>query len=219
LNPKATLLAPVTIGRLIAAGSIEGELALTQGRTVALYWKRSVEAVRDYLHERTKDGVQPTTPVFSGNYSAMRKLLQRLGQRVLGKSLPYHLLRHSSATYYATKLNRQELCYRYGWKFSSNMPDVYISRAGMETKQLDERFTQTELNAVKSELLEMEQARRIDKERIRQLESGMVAMDQNLKAVARVLNLNPRIEEIQTSLSRRRNSSDASCPRPVPRRI
>ncbi len=76
----------------------------------------------------------------------MRELLQRLGKRVLGKSLPYHLLRHSSATYYATKLNRQELCYRYGWKFSSNMPDVYISRAGMETKHLDERFAQTELN-------------------------------------------------------------------------
>jgi len=171
---------------------------------VALYWKRSVEAVRDYLHERTKDDVQPTTPVFSGNYSTMRKLLQRLGQRVLGKSLPYHLLRHSPATYYATKLNRQELCYRYGWKFSSNMPDVYISRAGMETKQLDERFAQTELNAVKSELVEMEQARRIDKERIRQLESGMAAMDQNLKAVARALKLNPNVAETNQAITRKR---------------
>lgn len=52
------------------------------------------------------------------------------------------------------------------------MPDVYISRAGMKTKQLDEKFEQTELNAVNSELVEMEQARRIDRERIRQLESA-----------------------------------------------
>lgn len=190
--------------------TLKAEYSKTQGRTVALYWKRSVEAVRDYLQERTKDGVQPTTPVFSGNYSAMRKLLQRLGQRVLRKSLPYHLLRHSSATYYATKLNRQELCYRYGWKFSSNMPDVYISRAGMETKQLDERFAQTELNAVKSELVEMEQARCIDKERIRQLESGMAAMGQNLKAVAQVLKLNPNVKEIQTGMSRQREPSTKS---------
>ncbi len=140
-EPVAQIFIP-TLGGFVRRiwDTLKAEYSKTQGRTVALYWKRSVEAVRDYLHERTKGGVQPTTPVFSGNYSAMRKLLQRLGQRVLGKSLPYHLLRHSSATYYATKLNRQELCYRYGWKFSSNMPDVYISRAGMETKQLDERF-------------------------------------------------------------------------------
>jgi hypothetical protein len=131
----------------------------------------------------------------------MRKLLQRLGQRVLGKSVPYHLLRHSSATYYATKLNRQELCYRYGWKFSSNMPDVYISRAGMETKHLDERFAQTELNAVKSELLEMEQARRIDKERIRQLESGMAAMDQKWDLVTKVIGLKPTTSELRTVIA------------------
>jgi len=63
---------------------------------------------------------------------------------------------------------------------------------------------------VKSELLEMEQARRIDKERIRQLESGMAAMDQNLKAVAQVLKLNPNVKEIQTGLSRQRESSTQS---------
>jgi hypothetical protein len=42
------------------------------------------------------------------------------------------------------KVNRQELSYRYGWRFSSNMPDIYISRAGMENHELDEKFTQTE---------------------------------------------------------------------------
>ncbi len=47
----------------------------------------------------------------------------------------------------------------------------------MESKHRDERFAQTELNAVKSESLEMERASRIDKERIRQLESGLAAMN------------------------------------------
>jgi hypothetical protein len=36
----------------------------------------------------------------------------------------------------------EDLYLPYGWKFSSDMPDIYISRAGMESKNLDEKFTQ-----------------------------------------------------------------------------
>ncbi|MEI8041245.1 MAG: hypothetical protein WCL11_07545 [Verrucomicrobiota bacterium] len=44
-------------------------------------------------------------------------------------------MRYSSTTYCATKLNRQELSYRYGWVFSSDMLDEYISRvsSGLRT--------------------------------------------------------------------------------------
>jgi hypothetical protein len=86
----------------------------------------------------------------------------RLGKRVLNKSIHFHLFRHSSATYYATKLNRQELCYRYGWKFSSDMPDTYISRAGMESKELDEKFQATELESLQKKLEKQEQQRLIE---------------------------------------------------------
>ena len=61
-------------------------------------------------------------------------------------------------------MNRQELCYRYGWAFSSRMPDVYISRAGMENNGLDEKFTQTELGDVKRKLEKQEQENKILKE-------------------------------------------------------
>jgi len=37
------------------------------------------------------------------------------------------------------------------------MPDAYITRAGMEAKALDEKFTQTELNTLKNELAEVNQ--------------------------------------------------------------
>jgi hypothetical protein len=77
-----------------------------------------------------------------------------------------HLFRHSSTTYCATKLNRQELCYRYGWKFSSNMPDIYISRAGMETRTLDQKFTQTELSSLKDNLARVNQDNQIKAQRI-----------------------------------------------------
>lgn len=183
--------------------ALKQEYSKTLGRTVALYWKFSQEAVREYLAERIASGIKPTEPVFQGNYAATRKFLWRLGQRVLKRPIHYHLFRHSSATHYASKLNRQELCYRFGWRFSSNMPDVYISRAGMESKALDEKFTQTELSTVKGDLDQMVQAAKIKDDRIRQLEESMRSMQQNLEAVSKVLSLNPTSIEVQRALGRK----------------
>jgi hypothetical protein len=164
-----------------------------------------LEAVKDYLAERIAEGVKPADPIFHGNYSATRKFLRRLGTSALKRPVHYHLFRHSSTTFYATKLNRQELCYRYGWRFSSNMPDVYISRAGMESKQLDEKFTQTELSTVKSDLIHLEQTGKIKDERIRQLEESMRHLQQNLDAISKVLSLNPEMDEVKAVLERKLN--------------
>lgn len=183
--------------------TVKQEYSKTLGRTIALYWKHSLEAVREYLAERVVEGIKPADPVFKGDYTATRKFLQRLGHKVLKRPVHYHLFRHSSTTYYATKLNRQELCYRYGWKFSSNMPDIYISRAGMETQALDAKFTQTELATVKDDLAQMEQAAKIKDERIQQLEDAMRKLQQNLDAVSRVLSLNPKAEDVEAALRRK----------------
>ena len=113
------------------------------------------------LNERKEDGIRMDEPIFNKNYDAVRMFLIRLGKKVLKKRIYPHLFRHSSATYLATKLNRQELCYRYGWTFSSNMPDIYISRAGMNNKELDEKFESTELNELKTKLSKEEFERKI----------------------------------------------------------
>lgn len=184
--------------------ALKQEYSKTLGRTITLYWKYSLEAIREYLTERVAEGIKPDEPVFQVNYQATRKLLQRLGNSVLKRSVYYHLFRHSSATHYATQLNRQELCYRYGWRFSSPMPDIYISRAGMETKNLDEKFTQTELGTLKDNFTKMEQATRIKDERIRQLEESMRIMQENLKnVVSKVLDLNPEVDQIEAALRRK----------------
>jgi len=49
------------------------------------------------------------------------------------------MLRHSSATYWAAKLNRYQLCAKYGWAFSSDMPDRYIERKGIIFDQIAEK--------------------------------------------------------------------------------
>jgi len=145
--------------------TLKEEYSKTKGRVISMYWKHSLEAVRDYLREREYSGLKSTDPVYEGTYDSARFFLMRFGKKVLKKSIHFHLFRHSSATYYATKLNRQELCYRYGWKFSSDMPDVYISRAGMQNKDLDEKFSSTELEQLQTKLEKQEQERIIEQER------------------------------------------------------
>ena len=69
--------------------------------------------------------------VFPLTYEALRRMLHRVGKRVLSKRVTPHILRHTSATYYANLLNHQQLCYRYGWTMASDMPNRYIDREGI----------------------------------------------------------------------------------------
>jgi len=117
----------------------------------------------------------------------------------LKKEIYPHLFRHSSATHYASKLNRQELCYRYGWAFSSDMPDVYISRAGMNNKELDEKFESTELGELKTKLSKTEFERKKMQEGIEAREKEYYGMFANLKKEVESLKKARRINPIAIS--------------------
>ncbi|MBW8034406.1 MAG: tyrosine-type recombinase/integrase [Planctomycetes bacterium] len=69
--------------------------------------------------------------LFPITYEGLRMMLHRVGKRVLNKRVTPHILRHTSATYYANLLNHHQLCYRYGWAMASNMPNRYIDREGI----------------------------------------------------------------------------------------
>jgi integrase len=193
--------------------TLKQEYSKTLGRTIGLFWTYSLEAVKEYLAERVAEGIKPAEPVFRGQYSATRKFLQRLGQRALKRPVHYHLFRHSSATYYGDKMNRQQLCIRYGWNFSSDMPDVYIARSGIETKALEEKFTQTDLGALKEDQVQLKQANRIKEERIQQLEGAMRIIRQDLDAVSKVLRLNPAAADIEM-VAQRKMRNQARTPLP-----
>jgi len=154
--------------------TLKEEYSKTMGRTISLFWRYSLEAVRDYVSERIKEGMKSNEQIYTQTYDATRFFLMRLGQRALKRSIHFHLFRHSSATYYSSKLNRQELCYRYGWKFSSNMPDVYISRSGMMNKELEEKFISTELGELKSQLEEEKAKNAIEIEQLKKTLSEVV---------------------------------------------
>ena len=183
--------------------TLKQEFSKTLGRTISLYWRYSVDAVRDYLKMRSEAGIKSDDPIFAMNYDAMRMFLGRLGRRALQKHVHPHLFRHSSATFYATKLNRQELCYRYGWKFSSNMPDIYISRAGMENKELDMKFTNSELGGMKNELTRLTQENKIKEERITTMQTTMEQMQTHLNMIADVLASNPSLADVQKAIDKK----------------
>lgn len=150
--------------------TLKEEYSKTKGRVISLYWKYSLEAVRDYLRQRELEGIRAENPIYEKTYDSMRLFLTRLGKRVLKRPIHPHLFRHSSATYYASKLNRQQLCYRYGWAFSSDMPDIYISRAGMQNTELDEKFSSTTIEELKMIIEKQKEQNQLVKERQTQLE-------------------------------------------------
>ena len=187
--------------------ALKEEYSKTKGRTISLYWRHSLQAVTEYIKERIATGIKSQDPVYSGTYDGMRMSLRRLGKHVLKRHVHTHLFRHSSATFYATRLNRQELCYRYGWKFSSNMPDIYISRAGMENKDLDLKFTNTELGQLKDELATVRQEAKIKEDTIEKMSQMINDLQTNLVSINQVLARNPTVKDLEGAINRKRKSA------------
>lgn len=156
---------------------LKEEYSKTKGRMVPLFWEKSPQAMDDYLALRISEGIKAGDRVYAGTYDAMRFFLKRLGIRVLTKRVHPHLLRHSAATYYASKLNRQQLCKRFGWAFKSDMPDVYINRAGVEESEMEERFTQTDLGVIKSQLEKQQREAGMLREQLQDTERRLAATE------------------------------------------
>ena len=150
--------------------TLREEFSKTKGRTIKLYYKNALESVSDFLKDRKKDGIKPEDFVWNIQPNTTQKKIEffgsvrwlikengikqrkEIGRRILDKHLNMHMFRHSCATWMANKLNHQEMCYFFGWKFSSPMHDIYISRKGMKMEQADKKFEQTELSELKSKL-------------------------------------------------------------------
>lgn len=132
---------------------IRNDTSKTKGRTISLYWNHCLESVREYIEERLNEGMKPENPVFNVSYNTARDWLYNLGKSVLGKNVHHHLFRSSCATWMSDKLqNKAEYCYFFGWTFSSPMPDIYISRKGINLNPIDEKFKATEIEEIKNQL-------------------------------------------------------------------
>ena len=86
----------------------------------------------------------------------MRKLKEN-SQKLLGKKVTCHALRHSSATFYAREFdgNMNMLAERYGWAYSSDQLKTYIRRSGAYQKQGAKKVFVNELLKVREEMVSL----------------------------------------------------------------
>jgi integrase len=98
----------------------------------------STKYLQKWLEEH-REKENPDAQVFPFTYPAFRKRLKTLAEKALKKNVNPHMLRHSSATYWAPKMNRYQFCAKYGWSFGSDMPDRYIKRKGIIFDEIAEK--------------------------------------------------------------------------------
>jgi integrase len=142
----------------------------TFARTIPL--PLSTKYLNEWLAEHPEKDDQEAQ-LFPFTYPALRKKLRVLSEKVLKKRVTPHMLRHSSATYWAPKMNRYQLCAKYGWAFSSDMPDRYIKRKGIIFEEIAEKG-------------DVDQNTKLQKEN-RELKEKMEGLEQEYKKVRKAL--------------------------------
>ncbi|MDP2908195.1 MAG: site-specific integrase, partial [Nanoarchaeota archaeon] len=153
----------------------------TFARTIPL--PLSTKQINEWMAEHP-DKNNAEAQLFPYTYPALRKRIRILGERALKKRLTLHMLRHSSATYWAPKLNRYQLCAKYGWAFSSDMPDRYIKRKGIIFDEIAEKG-------------DVDQATKLQREN-RILKDDMEKLQQDYGKIRKALEfLMPLIEDME----------------------
>ena len=165
---------------------VRSEFSKTNGRTISLFWKPTTEILKHYLE--TIESRSNQEVLFKTTYDGLRKLLYKLGIRALGKAINPHLLRHTSATYYAGQGHDYfQLCKRYGWAIGSNMPHLYIDRSGVKDTEMKEKFIGANVKDLNEKLDKSERGRVIEKEmyekRLKDFESDLADMKTALKVL------------------------------------
>ncbi len=126
----------------------------TLPRTVALPMKATTKWLNMWLEDHpakpiispdgTIDAKDLMVQLFPMTDMAVRLVVKRIGKLALGKRVYPHLLRHSSATYWSNKLPYFKLCKRFGWTMTSNMPQRYIDREGVDELEVAQIYHQNE---------------------------------------------------------------------------
>jgi len=138
------------------------EYSKTKPRTISV--PLSTRHINNWLQIHPgKDN--PQAQLFPMNYGNLRMLIRRIGFRVLDKRVTPHMLRHSSATFYANKLkNPYKLCYRYGWTMASKEVNRYLDREGILEEETPSMVKTDELISINKKNRDLEEELSIVKE-------------------------------------------------------
>ena len=161
---------------------IRVRISKTKPRTISL--QLSTKEIDNHIEElKENKQFKSENPLISMTYDAVRVMLKRLGKKVLNKRVTPHLLRHTSATYYANKLSYFQLCYRYGWTMSSKQPNRYIDREGIKEQETAKIIRNDELGNVQEKNKKLEE----DIIRLKEQISGMPEMFEKLNQTDNII--------------------------------
>jgi integrase len=146
------------------------EFSKTKRRTI--WVPIATSYLKQYILNLGNSCKDPEGFLFDCGYDSLRIVLRRLSLQHVKQVVTPHDLRHSSATYYCKKLNRYELCYRYGWSMSSDMPDRYIDREGLVETTALKKVKQEKTEVVMEENQRLKEDYLVLKEKMERLEKA-----------------------------------------------
>lgn len=120
--------------------------------------------------------------LFPLTYNSTRMMLHRKSKTILNnKRVTPHLLRHSSATYYANHLSHFQLCYRYGWSMASKMPNRYLDREGIFEKETTKTIQTNDIS-------NLEKQNQLLKEELSNLKESNLELNSEFKQLKKKLS-------------------------------
>lgn len=104
------------------------------------------------------------------------KTVKLYGKKAHKQNVTVHMLRHTSATFWAPKLDRVTFCKRFGWSYNSHSPDRYIDFSKVNENKI--------VDIVKAERFE-EISKKLDEQNIRNLslQEKNVQLQERLEAL------------------------------------
>jgi len=135
--------------------------------------------------------------LFDMKYNSVLKLLHRLGEQALKKRVYPHLLRHSSATYYANVIpTAAQFNYMFGWSMHSKMAQRYIDKAGIHADAIAEKTINNVISKERGELKKifarnkfLEEEVKRQKEKLERVENQVEVVVDYLKKTGQLKHL------------------------------
>lgn len=128
------------------------KVSKTKPRTVGL--GLSSKLLERWL-EKHPDKNNPNSSLFQTSRVMFYKTMRLYSQKALGNEFTPHQLRHTSATYFAKKLDRVSFCKKYGWSYTSNTPDRYIDFAKVTQDHIIDLMEHDKIGELKKENQEL----------------------------------------------------------------
>lgn len=145
----------------------------TKPRTVSL--PLSSKLLERWLDQHP-DKDNPESNLFQTSRVMFYKTMKLYSNKALGKDYSPHILRHTSATYWAKKLDRVSLCKRFGWSYSSDTPDRYIDFAKVTQDNIIDLIEVDKIGQIKQENQEL-------KDELRTIKKYMLKYDNLLSEI------------------------------------